>query len=164
MTRNATRAITAARQGRTDLLAPIQGNATIEVQAPASVLFSTLTDLIGWPEFIPGVTSVRSDDDAPIAVGTRFRWRNSGFPISSTIQRLQPDAELTWTGRSLWLTAVHRNTIEPLPDGGCRLTSSESMAGFAVTRMMTSGALTGQLEELVAAVAREAERRAAAQS
>lgn len=162
MTRNATRAIPAARQGHIDDLAPTHGNATIEVQAPASVVFSTLTDLTHWPEFIPGITHVRSN--APLAVGTRFRWRNSGFPISSTIQRLQPDAELTWTGRSLWLTAVHRNTIEPLPDGGCRLTSSESMAGFAVTRMMTSGALTGQLEEFVAAVAREAERRAAAQS
>lgn len=162
MTRHTIRAVTAARQGHLDDLAPIRGNATIEVQAPAGVVFSTLTDLIRWPEFIPGITHVRSS--APFAVGTRFRWRNAGFPITSTIQRLQPDTELTWTGHSLWLTAVHRNTIEQLPDGRCRLTSSESMAGFAVARMMSSHALNRQLAEFVAAIAREAEHRAAAQS
>ena len=159
MTEHFARAFAAGRQGRTDEPTPVQGSATLAINAPTRVVFDTLADLTCWPVFFPGITHFRVHGDEPLAAGTRFRWRNSGFPIASTIRRWEPPAEITWTGRSQWLTAVHRNLIEPLPEGRCRLTSTERMSGFAVQRMTNSVALSRQLARFVEAIAREAEHR-----
>lgn len=154
------RAAEAARAGRIDTRAPVQATTSIEVDAEAATTLAVLADLDAWPEFIPGVTRMRLSGGA-VAPGIVFRWRNQGFPLTSMIQRLDAGSLVCWTGRAGWIVAAHCNTVTPLPDGRCRLTSSESMAGLGIAWMMPSNRLEQQLRGFVHAVAAEAERRCA---
>lgn len=93
----------------------------------------------------------------PLTAGTGFTWRNKGVALTSTIERLAPLEELTWTGTAGWLHAIHRNIITSLPGRGCRLTSEESMSGLLAGQLMASHRLQGQLEEWVEAISRAAQ-------
>ncbi|WP_194785268.1 SRPBCC family protein [Actinomyces haliotis] len=165
ISRNVSRAVEAARHGRIDAKAPVQATATADIHAPADRVFDALSDLASWPAFIPEVTRIQLDAGlGPLVPGTRFSWCSGGFPLRSEIQRVERGAELTWTGTALWVVAVHRNVVVPTSAEACRLTSAESMAGLGVGWMLRGDVLTDQLKEFVAAIGREAERRAAAGS
>lgn len=144
-----------ARTGKTDDLAPVTARAHLDIKAPAHEVFRVLTDIARWPDVIPGVTRAELLQET-LRSGSRFTWHNRGVPLRSTIQRIAPDRELTWTGQALWLTAVHRNTIEEI-DSGCRLTSEESMTGWGVGLFMPSATLERQLQGFVRSIADEAE-------
>lgn len=157
----AARAIDAARAGRIDSLAALQGTASIDVDASAETTFAVLTDLDAWPAIIPGVTRMRTHltSGAGPRPGDTFSWLNQGFPLRSTLQRLEYPTQVCWTGKALWIVAAHCNTITELPAGRCQLTSTESMAGFGVSRLMSTSSLNHQLRLFVEAIAVEAERR-----
>lgn len=148
-----------ARTGSIDHRAPVVASASIDVAAPASAVHQVLTDLEQWPTVLPGVTRLTLDAPGVTGEGAHFTWRNNGFPLRSTMQRIRPESEVTWTGQALWIIAIHRNTIEPT-DQGCRLTSTESMTGWAIARLMPAATLERQLQSFGQAIAREAERRA----
>lgn len=154
--RSLQRAVDLARTGKTDECAPVTARAHLDSKAPAHEVFRVLADIARWPDVIPGVTRTEVLQE-PLDTGSRFTWRNRGVPLRSTIQRIAPDQELTWTGQALWLIAVHRNTIEEC-DSGCRLTSEESMTGWGVRLFMPPATLERQLQAFVRSIADEAER------
>lgn len=156
--RSLTRAARIAQSGRIDPQAPVWARAAIEVSAPATVVWRVLSDLRQWPEVLPGVSRVRLPEPGDLQPGTRFAWRNQGFPLRSVVQRVHPDEELTWTGQALWLVAIHRNTIKPTASG-CGLVSEESMTGWGAVHLMPSKKLEEQLGGFIQAIAHEAERR-----
>ncbi len=70
-------------------------------------------------------------------------------------------AELSWTGRAAWITAVHRTVFIRRSDGGCTVTTSESMTGLGVSQLLPEAVLVSQLCDLVEAIGQEAARRCA---
>ena len=51
--------------------------ATIDIAAPAQLLFEVYTDVERWPEWTASVTSVERLDQGPLSVGPR-----SGLPVA----------------------------------------------------------------------------------
>lgn len=153
------RATVAARDGRIDETAPVQATASATSDATPSLVWEVLADVESWPTFVPGVTRAHWTTSTGPVASARFSWRSAGTPIRSTLEVATPGRELTWTGTALWLTAVHRNVIEPCPTGGARITSSESMDGFLTRQLMSSSRLEEQLHSFVQAISAEAERR-----
>lgn len=45
----------------------------IEIDAPIERVFSTFTDVQGWPEIIKTMTKIELLTDGPVGLGTRFR-------------------------------------------------------------------------------------------
>lgn len=153
---------TAAHAGTVDTTAPVIASASIDIAAGPDAVWDVLTDVEAWPRFVPGVARSRllnPEARGRLAPSSRFAWVNNGVPIRSRIEVMTAEHRLTWTGSALWLVAVHRNTLEPLDAGGCRLTSDESMAGLGARWLMPKQRLETGLEHFVGAIAQEARRR-----
>jgi len=89
-----------AKKGRIDELAPIISSSDIVINAPVDRVWALLVDLPAWPAIMPFVRDVRLESGIP--VDAWFSFRLFGFPIRAQVAVVQPNRELTWTGRSLW--------------------------------------------------------------
>lgn len=147
-----------ARAGQVDDAAPSVATATADVAAPASAVWAVLADPMAWEAVLPGVSRVRVDGSGGAMVpGQHFSWRSGGVGLRSAVQRVVVGKEFSWTGRAMWLVAVHRNTIEALGADRCRLISSESMTGALAGLLLPSHKLEVELQGFVDAIAAAAE-------
>ncbi|WP_067847165.1 SRPBCC family protein [Nocardia lijiangensis] len=131
------------KQGRVDPAARIRARVETTVEADADTLFQVLADLPKWPEVRRSITKMSVD--GPIAAGTSFRWTSSGALLSSTLAVVTPGREVSWSGKFLWFTAIHRNTIVPLTAGRSTLVSEESMTGIGIGLIYSSSKLEKEL-------------------
>jgi hypothetical protein len=69
--------------------------------------------------------------EGPLAAGSIFRWKSGGLTIASTIQVVEPNQQIGWTGKALGTRASHVWNLEPHNDG-TMLTTEESMEGWLV--------------------------------
>ncbi len=140
--------------------APAIASVEAYVEAPLSVVWAVHTDLRVWPEWNSDVASITFS--GPLSPGTQFRWKAGGVPITSTLQKVDPERQIGWTGRTpLGIHAVHTWTFEPEGEG-TRVRTEESFDGFLV-RILAGPMrrmLAASLDRGVAALKREAERRA----
>lgn len=140
--------------------APAIASAEAYVEAPLSVAWAVHTDLRAWPEWNADVTAVHFS--GPLSPGTQFRWKAGGVPITSTLQAVDSERQIGWTGRApLGIRAVHTWSFESEGEG-TRVRTEESFDGFLV-RVLAGPMrrmLAASLERVVAALKLEAERRA----
>ena len=141
--------------------APAVASAEAFIDAPLSVVWSVQSDLRAWPAWNPDVASL--DIDGPLAPGTEFKWKSGGAPIRSTIQEVEPERRIAWTGRApLGIRAVHIWTFTPEGEG-TRVRTEESFEGL-LARLFAGPMrkiLDGALGKGLAALRAEAERRSA---
>jgi len=110
-----------------DLTAPLTAHKEITIDAPLARVWKIQTDIENWPEWQPGVTSAKLEGE--LAVGTVFRWKAAGLNITSTIQVLEPQRQIGWTGNSLGMRAVHMWRFEPQGDS-THVITEESLSGW----------------------------------
>ncbi len=143
-----------------DRNAPAFASAEAYVDAPSSLVWAVQTDLCAWPQWNADVTSV--DVSGPLSPGTQFRWKAGGVPIASTLQVVDRERQIGWTGRApLGIRAVHTWTFES-EGSGTRVRTEESFDGLLV-RLFAGPMrrmLAASLNKGVAALKIEAERRA----
>jgi uncharacterized protein YndB with AHSA1/START domain len=122
----------------------------ITIDTPAEKVYSVLTDINSWPEWQRNVKSAKLDGE--VAEGKEFRWNAGGLKITSKLHTVQPYSEIGWTGRMLWITAVHNWWMEE-QNGKCLVTVEESLEGFLVGMMKKSlkQGMIRSLKELKAA-------------
>lgn len=84
---------------------PCVAERQIAINAPIERVFSILSDINNWTKWQKAV-SISSINDKPI-VGAEFSWKANGFKINSKIHTYLPSSELGWTGKMLWIDAVH---------------------------------------------------------
>jgi uncharacterized membrane protein len=117
---------------------------SIEVAAPAERVFATYVDVEHWPDWTESVTKVDVLDPGPFAVGTRAKVHQPKLPVATWIvTELVPGRTFTWEARGPGLRTTGRHDVEPLPDGGCRVTATldqEGLLGGLVGRL--TGGLT----------------------
>lgn len=145
-----------AKQGRIDSAAPVQASAEVHIAAPAERVFAVLSDPRGWHAVQPAIHDVHMDGEP--APDTRFTWVNGQARITSRFAVVQPGREVTWTGVSFGMKAVHRHVLEPTPDGGTRLYCEESMAGPLVSLLFPSAKLHATLVAWLGALKTAAEQ------
>jgi hypothetical protein len=143
--------------------APVCESGDIVIGARPEVVWDTLTDLRTWPEWMPGVKAMQVDP--PVRVGTTFTWKAGPGTIRSEIVESERPYRVAWKGRTLGIDAVH--VWRMTPDGDTtRVSTEESWSGLLprALRGPTAKTLKKTLDDGLAALGKEAERRAQAVS
>ena len=94
-------------------------SSSVEIDAPASLVWEVFCDVEHWPEWTASVTRLVPLDGPAIAVGRRFEIKQPRMPrLVWEVTELTPGASWTWVQRSPGGTAyarheVHEATAEP---------------------------------------------------
>lgn len=137
--------------------APAVARAERVVAAPPDAVWRLISDIESWPAWNPGVRSARLEGE--LAPGSTFRWKAGPGTIISTLQSVEPEREIGWSGRTMGIEAVHVYRLEPVGDD-TRVVSEESWAGWPVRllrarmRRMLERSLRPGLEHLETAARR----------
>jgi uncharacterized membrane protein len=74
--------------------------ASIDVAAPAQLLFEVYTDVERWPEWTASVTSVERLDQGPLSVGSRARIKQPRLPAAVwEVTEVVAGHSFTWMAR-----------------------------------------------------------------
>jgi hypothetical protein len=123
-------------QRRTDMeinqRAPLIARQEIFIQATPQAVWKIHTDINSWSQWQPGIAS--SKIDGPLIARTEFQWKPGGMTINSTIDVVEPNERIGWTGTAIGTQAMHIWTLKPHQDGTL-LTTEESMDGW-LTRVL----------------------------
>lgn len=91
---------------------------SIEIDAPAGVVWDTFADVERWPDWTGSVTSLRALDGPELAVGHRFEIRQPRFPaLVWEVTEVEPGASWTWRQRSPGGTTLASHEVVALEDG-----------------------------------------------
>jgi uncharacterized membrane protein len=104
--------------------------ASIDISAPAPVVFDTYADVERWPSWTSSVTSVELLTPGPLRVGSQARIRQPKLPVAVwQVTKLEPSREFTWQviGKGLLTTGTHR--VVPSGDGTATVTAILEQAG-----------------------------------
>ena len=85
--------------------APVVASATIEIAAAPEVVWDLLADIKRWPEWNADVKSASLA--GAVESGEVFRWKAGRAKLVSTLQTVERPTELSWTGRTMGMSAVH---------------------------------------------------------
>ena len=92
--------------------------ATIEVAAPAQLVFDVYSDVERWPEWTESVTSVQRLDEGPFRVGSRARINQPRLPTAEwEVVELLPGQSFNWVARGpgIRTTGIHAVSGEGEP-------------------------------------------------
>jgi hypothetical protein len=112
-----------------------------------------------WPSVDPAIS--RIDLQEGPSVDLRFTWKNGRSVVTSRFAVVDPYRELTWTGLSAGVRAVHRHTLHPVEGGATRLESEESMAAPMLPLFFSTARLSQALSHWLDAIKIAAEQRVA---
>ncbi len=108
--------------------APVQATRSVPIAAAPSLVWAVLADIPSWPTWNTDVRDVSVPDG--VRPGATFTWRSGAARISSTFAVVEPERELSWTGRTLGIHAVHVYRLEPWPDSTTTVVLEESWTGL----------------------------------
>ena len=145
-----------AKSGRIDESAPITSSSHVLIAAPVDQVWALVSNLTAWPTITPSIRDVRLESSLEVDAFVRFRLNN--FPIRARLAVVQPQRELTWTGVSLWYTAIDRIVLDARSGDQTHLTIAESFAGLFAIPLMSRTRLQSQHEQWLQAFKRAAER------
>lgn len=77
----------------------------IKINSTLENVFKILSDINNWPKWQASVTKAYING-AP-EVGKKFKWKAGGLIINSQLHTFNSNSEIGWTGRILWIKAVH---------------------------------------------------------
>ncbi len=124
--------VTRWRKGRLPrTLARMRFMATIDIAAPAQLVYEVYTDVERWPEWAARVTSVERLDQGPLRVGSRARIKQPRLPTTVwEVTEVVTGRSFTWIARGpgIITTASHVVT-PPEADGPTRVTASLQQTG-----------------------------------
>ena len=107
----------------------------IEIEASPETVYKVLADVNHWPEWIGAVKSANLIGQPE--TGKSFVWKADGYKLTSTFHTLKPGQAIGWTGKAMWLTAVH-NWVLLEENGKTVVQVYESMEGFGAGWMKGS--------------------------
>jgi uncharacterized protein YndB with AHSA1/START domain len=99
---------------------------TVDVEASSEAVFRLMSDIDGWPSWVPGMTELRRVDREPPRVGTRFTMMikparfHPPLPIPCVLKKLEPGG-LEWGADLLGSRARHRFEFEALSPARTRV-------------------------------------------
>jgi uncharacterized membrane protein len=113
---------------------------SVEIDAPAQLVWEVFSEVQRWPEWTASVTSLVGKDGANLAVGKRFSIKQPGMSkLVWKVTEIDHGSSWTWVQRSpgVLVTARHWVTTQP---GGRTLVRQQleqrGVLGALVGRMM----------------------------
>ncbi len=146
-----------AKKRMVDERAQVQATAEISVAAPVEKVWRLISQIDRWPSWNPAVRDVQVHGG--VAVDMSFDWVNGKSRIRSTLAVVDPLHEITWSGVSAGVRAVHRNMLEQTPDGMVRVRSTESMSMPFLGLIFSSEKLRAGLNDWLATLKQAAEEK-----
>jgi uncharacterized membrane protein len=96
---------------------------TVEIDAPPSEVWATLSDVVRWPEWTASMSEVQPLEDGPLALGSKVRIKQPRMPpLTWEITEFDPGRSFSWQSTSPGITTVGTHRLEPLPNGGTAVT------------------------------------------
>ncbi len=113
---------------------------SIEIDAPAQLVWQVFSDVERWPEWTASVTSLVGSDGANLAVGKRFSIKQPGMSkLIWKVTEIDPGLSWTWVQRSPGRAVTARHHVIAQPDGRTLVRQQleqRGMLGALVGRMM----------------------------
>ena len=108
---------------------PIQSRIT--TTATADRVWSVLSELDAWPQWLPTVNRLeREDPDAPHGVGAAYRLEQPRLPRARwVVTEWTPGEGLTWTSSGPGVTTTATHELGPAPSGGTEIVLGISWSG-----------------------------------
>ncbi|MGQ7868601.1 SRPBCC family protein [Sunxiuqinia sp. sy24] len=91
--------------------APAFNETQILIHAPAEKVYKVLSGINDWPKWQTEVTEASLQ--SPAVSGANFAWKAGGLKIKSRIHTANSPNEFGWTGRMLWIKAIHNWILVP---------------------------------------------------
>ena len=109
----------------------MEQSVTVVIAAPVQRVWEVLTDVERWSEWTETVTSVKRLDEGPLRSGSRATINQPKIPETEyLVTELAPERSFTWVATGPGVTTTARHVIEPLPDGGSRVTLAVEQSGW----------------------------------
>lgn len=109
--------------------APVIARHQITVNAPIETIWQILTDIDHWTNWNPNISE--SKLAGSLQPGSIFRWKSGGTAILSTLQEVEPQHRLSWTGKVIGTQAIHVWVLEP-QEKTVLIKTEESFEGWLV--------------------------------
>jgi len=112
---------------------------SVEIDAPAPLVWEVFSDVQRWPEWTASVTSLVGRDGADLAVGKRFAIKQPGMSkLVWEVTEIDPGSSWTWVQRSPGVRVSARHDVIALPGGRTLVRQQLDQGGLV-------GALLGRL-------------------
>jgi uncharacterized protein YndB with AHSA1/START domain len=136
--------------------APLVAHKEILIQASPEVVWKIHTTVNDWSQWQPSIDMAKLE--GPLAEGSIFQWKSGGLTITSTIQVVEPNRQIGWTGKALGTRASHVWKFNT-HNNGTMLTTEESMEGWLVSilKIIMPKFLEGSLDTWVQSLKSKAE-------
>ena len=93
-------------------------SSSVDIQAPADLVWDVFSDVEHWPDWTASVTRLRGLDGAQLAVGRRFAIKQPRMPrLVWTVTEVDPGVSWTWVQRSPGGLTSARHDVVPTTDG-----------------------------------------------
>lgn len=121
--------------------APAIARHEILINASSETVWALLVDVNQWSAWNPNISNAQLE--GALKPGTVFRWKSGGTAIVSTLQEVDPQRRISWTGQVIGTQAIHVWTLEP--QGNATLVKTEeSFEGWLVR--LTKGMMQKMLD------------------
>jgi len=107
--------------------APVTCYKKIIINANSVDVWKVLTEIDKWPEWQSDIKKARIN--GPLEAGTEFDWTSVGLKIHSRIHIVKPYVHFGWTGKGLWMYAIHNWKVVEL-NKQTEVIVEESMEGI----------------------------------
>ncbi len=113
---------------------------SVEIDAPAQLVWKVFSDVERWPEWTASVTSLVGRDGTDLAVGKRFSIKQPGMSkLTWKVTDIDHGLSWTWVQRAPGAFASARHDVIAQPDGRTLVRQQleqRGMVGALVGRMM----------------------------
>jgi uncharacterized membrane protein len=108
---------------------------SIEINAPAGVAWSVMSDIPRWPEWTDTVISIHPEDAGPLRVGAKTKIVLRGAPKADwVVTEVRPGESFVWQSQMPGLTSIASHRLEPRSNG-CSATLTIEFRGPAALFM-----------------------------
>jgi uncharacterized membrane protein len=112
---------------------------SVEIDAPAQLVWQVFSDVERWPEWTASVSSLVARDGTGLAVGKRFAIKQPGMSkLVWKVTEVDPGSTWTWVQRSPGVRVSARHWVIPQPGGRTLVRQQLDQGGVL-------GALVGRL-------------------
>jgi uncharacterized membrane protein len=112
---------------------------SVEIDAPAQLVWEVFSDVERWPEWTASVTSLIGLDGPALAVGRRFAIKQPGMQkLVWRVTEVNPGSSWTWVQRSPGVLVSARHDVIAQPGGRTLVRQQLDQGGVL-------GALVGRL-------------------
>ncbi len=110
---------------------------TIDLEAPASVVWAVMADVEQWHTWtdsidsvvVAGAPSAAGSGDA-VGIGSSAVVRQPGFPAATwTVTEWEPGRSFTWESRAPGVHSVGEHSVEAVGESACRATLAIHQTG-----------------------------------